>query len=113
MRRGRGRGFRTGVQRRRRRPEWRGIRSFPRGRWALEYGSANPTLCVRLPPRLAIFPVKKVAHGFPAGPVRFAIRLALDGVLLALRGWFRRVFGTTLRAAIGETRLAGLQLKLF
>src|SRR5579863_8242467 len=113
MRHGRGRGFRTGVQQRRRRPGWRGIRSFPRGRWAPGYGSANTTLSVRLPPRLAIFAVKKVAHGFPSSLVPFAIRCALDGALLALRGWFRRIFGTALRASIGETRLVGFQLKFF
>jgi hypothetical protein len=48
----------------------------------------------------------------PARLVRFAVRLALDGVHAFLQ-WFHEIRDTARRALIRETRFVGLQLKLF
>src|SRR5579863_7094264 len=60
----------------------------------------------------AIFAIQQVAHGFPAGLVRFFLGLPLDGIHTALRRRLPRLRLAALRTTIGKARLVGLQLKL-
>jgi hypothetical protein len=61
---------------------------------------------------LAILAIEKVPHRLPAGGVRFALRLALHRVLGGLRGGRSSFLRAAFRAAVGETRLVGLQFEL-
>src|ERR1700690_4504859 len=63
--------------------------------------------------QLTIFAVKQVAHGLPARLVRFLLVFSFVGVHAALGCWFSALRLAALRAAVGETGLVGLQLKLF
>lgn len=61
----------------------------------------------------AIFAIEKIAHSGAAGLVSLSDRLTFIGIHLQLAIALFGVGHTALGTAIGKTRFAGLQLKLF